>query len=163
MIVPHYDAILHALGTSRKELAKKDQVQIPVTLLNFLLLQMLKETEFNEVQYLKKNPDVAEAVKRRQVRSGREHYLAAGFLEGRRGALPSVDEEWYRKANADVAIAVRKGELASGADHYEMVGAAECRPPAKEYELACFEWKVALGKAVKRTSAPKPEQAKPRR
>ncbi|MCI0350838.1 MAG: hypothetical protein L0Z53_15540 [Acidobacteriales bacterium] len=144
MIVPHYDAILHALGTSRKDIQNEMDIQIPVTFLKFLLKNVIKNEILNEAGYLAENPDVAAAVKAKRISSGREHYLTTGFFEGRRGALPDVDETWYQKANPDVALAIRKGELRSAKEHFNMIGAEEFRAPSQEYVSDCLTWKVAL-------------------
>lgn len=147
MIVPHYDAILHALGTSRKAMGEGAQVKIPVSLLNFLLIQALEHAEFNESGYLAANPDVASAVKAKKIASAKQHYVSTGFLEGRRGAMPAVDEAWYAKTNSDVAAAIRSGKLRSAAQHFEMIGAEEFRAPSEEYLESSYQWKVAVGKA----------------
>lgn len=43
----------------------------------------MKKQEFNDVEYLEANPDVATAVKEGRFRSGREHYEKYGDREGR--------------------------------------------------------------------------------
>lgn len=148
MIVPHYDAILHALGASREKIDGKAKIQIPVSFLNFLLLAVVRHGEFNEAGYLAENPDVAAAIRARKLTDAKEHYLSVGFFEGRRGALPAVDEDWYRKMNPDVANAVRNGDLESAQEHYDLIGAEEFRPPSRSCQQQCHEWKVALGKAT---------------
>lgn len=45
---------------------------------------------FNEAWYLENNPDVAEAVRAGDMRSGREHFAEHGYFEGR---LPSPPED----------------------------------------------------------------------
>ncbi|MGH8601715.1 MAG: hypothetical protein ACREXR_02710 [Gammaproteobacteria bacterium] len=147
MIVPHYDAILHAMGTSREDIQGETEIQIPVTLLKFLLTVVVENGVFNEAGYLAENPDVASAVKSKKIASGRQHYLSVGFFEGRRGALPEVDESWYRKTYADVATAIRSGRLGSAKQHFNMVGAEEFRAPSREFMAESFNWKVAFGKA----------------
>ncbi|MGH8654523.1 MAG: hypothetical protein ACREYE_21180 [Gammaproteobacteria bacterium] len=114
--------------------------------------------EFNEAGYLAENPDVANALRSNKVASGKEHYLSAGFFEGRRGALPAVDEAWYRKVNADVAAAIRAGKLSSGGEHFGMIGVEEFRAPSKEYLSDCFTWKVALEKAQMPKAAVRPKR-----
>lgn len=148
MIVPHYDAILHALGTSRKDIQDETEIQIPVSFLKFLLAVAVQHGEFDEAGYLAENPDVANALRSKKIASGKQHYLLVGFFEGRRGALPAVDEAWYRKTYADVATAVRNGKLSSAKQHFDMIGAEEFRAPSREHLSDCSNWKVALGKAT---------------
>lgn len=85
--------------------------------------------EWQEELYLAVNADVAAAVKSRDFRSGREHYLAAGKVEKRRGAtIPANwDEAGYLKANPDVANAVKTELFVSGYHHYLAVGEREGR------------------------------------
>ena len=145
MYIPHYDAILHAVGTSRAQLNGKPEVTIPTSLFKFLLQIAVLNGEFNQQGYLSANKDVQEALKRGQVRDPKLHYVGFGFFEGRRGATPSVDEEWYRRTYSDVGAAVRKGEIGSGGEHFVTIGAEEFRAPSATYESDATEWKRACG------------------
>jgi hypothetical protein len=147
MFVPPYDAILHAIGTSRKELANASDVRIPVSLLNFLLKFVVSSGGFNESGYLAANPDIAKAVSEGSMSDPAEHYINHGYFEGRRGATPQVDEAWYRKTYPDVAVAIRVGHLASGQEHFDVIGAEEFRTPNRECEKEVWDWKKAVGKA----------------
>jgi hypothetical protein len=146
MYVPHYDAILHAIGTSREQLADKTEVTIPVSLLNFLLKNALATSEFNLPGYLAANRDIQEAAKKGQVPDAKLHYANFGFFEGRRGATPAVDENWYRRTYADIGQAVRRGDIASGSEHFDMIGAEEFRAPSAGYLADAAEWKKVAGK-----------------
>lgn len=81
---------------------------------------------FDEALYLAANPDVAEAVKSGQFKSGFDHYRLHGQVEGRPGV--GFDEDRYLAANPDVAEAVRNGTIASGREHYQLYGIKENRP-----------------------------------
>jgi len=83
---------------------------------------------FNEAAYLAANPDVADAVRRGEVRSGFEHYRRFGFSENRPGV--GFNEADYLASNPDVAEAVRRGEISSGLEHYRLYGQAEGRQGA---------------------------------
>lgn len=83
---------------------------------------------FNEAAYLAANPDVADAVRRGELRSGFEHYRLYGLAEGRPGV--GFNEAQYLTANPDVAAAVRRGEISSGLEHYRLYGQAEGRQGA---------------------------------
>src|SRR5665213_393947 len=109
MYIPHYDAILHAVGTTREELASKVQINLPVSLFKFLLQIAVNQGEFNLAGYLAANRDIQDAVKAGRVPDPKKHYVNFGFFEGRRGATAAVDEPWYRRTYEDVATAVRKG------------------------------------------------------
>jgi hypothetical protein len=146
MYVPHYDAILHAIGTSRAKLEGKTEIEIPVSLFKFLLQHALVNGEFNAAGYLAANKDIQEAAKKGQVPDPKVHYVNFGYFEGRRGAAPAVDENWYRRTYSDIANAVRKGEISSGSEHFDTVGAEEFRAPATAYLADAVEWKKAAGK-----------------
>jgi hypothetical protein len=146
MYVPHYDAILHAIGTSRKDLNGQTQVEIPLSLFRFLLQIAVTHGEFNLAGYLAANRDIQDAARKGQVPDPKTHYVSFGFFEGRRGATPPVDESWYRRTYSDIAAAVRKGDLSSGSEHFNTIGAEEFRAPSAAYLADTIEWKKATGK-----------------
>ena len=92
---------------------------------------------WNEALYLAVNADVAAAVARKEFKSGREHYEAAGRAERRQGGfVPSDwDEGQYLRVNQDVAAAAAAGSFLSGYHHYLAAGRAEGRrgglPPGR--------------------------------
>ena len=141
MYVPHYDAILHAIGTSRKDLEGKTEVTVPIALFKTLLQNMVAHSEFNQSGYLAVNPDIQDAARKGQIPDPRQHYVRFGFFEGRRGATPAVDENWYRRTYADIGAAVRKGDVSTGSDHFNMIGAEEFRAPSATYEAEAAAWK----------------------
>jgi hypothetical protein len=146
MYVPHYDAILHGIGTSREKLKKNEAMEIPVSLFKFLLKIALTHGEFNLPGYLATNLDVQDAAKKGQVPDPIGHYVNFGFFEGRRGASPAVDEAWYRRNYLDIAAAVRRGDIASGGEHFDMIGGEEFRAPSAAFAEDALEWEKACGK-----------------
>lgn len=148
MYVPHYDAILHAIGTNRAEVEARREVTVPTSLLKFLLQVAVASGEFNEDGYLATNPDVSEAVRSGAVADPRLHYIAFGFFEGRRGATPQVDENWYRRTYSDVGAAINAGQLGSAGEHFAIAGAEEFRAPSEPFQRDVREWKAAVGKAA---------------
>jgi len=146
MYVPHYDAILHAIGTTREELNGKAEIEIPLSLFHFLLKIALTHGEFNLPGYLDANRDVQEAAKIGRVPDVNMHYVKFGFFEGRRGATPAVDESWYRRNYADIAAAVRRGDIASGSEHFATIGAEEFRAPASAHVEDAMDWETACGR-----------------
>ncbi|MGQ3048823.1 MAG: M23 family metallopeptidase [Niveispirillum sp.] len=90
-------------------------------------------TGFSEADYLRRNPDVANAVQAGVVSSGLEHWQKFGWAEGRQG-IGIFSEEFYLANNPDVAAAVRAGALASGYAHWEAYGRAEGRNPSILYD-----------------------------
>jgi SAM-dependent methyltransferase len=59
----------------------------------YILDILATEAEFDEAGYLIANPDVAEAVRCRSLKSGRQHFLNHGRAEGRRQRCPLLIEE----------------------------------------------------------------------
>lgn len=146
MYVPHYDALLHSIGTSREKLGDDTEIEIPVSMFKFLLKIALNTGEFNLPGYLAANRDIQDAARKGQVPDPKVHYINFGFFEGRRGATPAVDEPWYRRNYTDIANAIRKGDIASGSEHFDTIGAEEFRAPAASYLADAVEWKRVAGK-----------------
>jgi hypothetical protein len=146
MYVPYYDAILHAIGTSREELKGANEIRIPLSLFKFLLRSAVAHSEVNLTGYLNANRDIRDAAKAGRVPDPKQHYVDFGFFEGRRGATPAVDETWYRRTYSDISSAVRNGTIASGAEHFDAIGAQEFRSPSAAHASDTDEWRQACGK-----------------
>jgi hypothetical protein len=121
-----------------------DNVLITRAFLNFLLCQILQHVEFDEDSYLETNADVAASVRQGIWASGKAHFVARGYFEGRDGATKGVSEPWYLRNNPDVAGAVRSGEWASGESHFMETGMFEWRAPNKEVQDVYAAWKDVL-------------------
>lgn len=86
-----------------------------------------------EAQYLKNNPDVAEAVKAGVFRSAHEHFIQHGKDEGRAFepgivAVERAASANYLRANPDVLDAIRTGgSIRTAREHFETFGANEGR------------------------------------
>ncbi len=94
MFVPPYHLIEPLIRTVHSPNGGSDGVVMPTELFRFLLRCALEGCDFDEAQYQRCNPDVADAVERRELASGREHFLGKGYFEDRVGAVP-VHEAWY--------------------------------------------------------------------
>jgi hypothetical protein len=92
---------------------------------------LLRGVMFDEKWYLSQYPDVADAVKAGAFKSGRQHFIEEGYLEGRRPGLFDVDEHWYLKTYPDVADGVSKGDIKSAREHFNEHGYEEGRLPAE--------------------------------
>lgn len=90
-------------------------------------------TLFDEVAYLRFNPDVLGAVVRGQFHTGYDHFTQFGWREGRN---PSslYDEAFYLAANPDVAQAVSGEGFASGFEHFVQHGHLERRDPSNLFD-----------------------------
>ena len=144
MYVPNYDSIIQAIGVDRTTLERSSKVTIPVDLFKFLLQTALAAGEFNEAGYLEANPDVAAALRSGSMTNAHLHYLSYGYFEGRKGAMPKVDEQWYLTTYPDVAAAIKSGHITSAAEHFEIIGAAEGRSPNAQHQATAAQWKKVL-------------------
>lgn len=116
------------------------------------LSESCKESEdykmelFSENWYLKKNNDVAVAVKKGVFKTGYHHFVTNGKEEGRK-ALPPIPSEYnegaYLELNKDVAAAVSKGKFVSGIDHYMKYGFCEGRKICRADNDAAVRKRVA--------------------
>ena len=144
MYVPPYEALLRSLQTNKEAFELANEITIPAKLLKLLLQLALAQSEFDEKEYLRVNPDVRQALRRGDVESGRMHFMGYGYFEGRRGGTFKIDEEQYLADNPDVAAAVKEGKIKSAEDHFFRIGAGEGRSPTAEQASDAAEWKMAL-------------------
>jgi hypothetical protein len=143
MFVPPFQVIeqhIRALPSARRA---AEQVVVPIELFRLLLRCALEGCEFDEAQYQRCNPDVADAVEGREFASGRELFLSRGYFEGRVGGVP-VHEAWYLSHTPDVAEAKQAGLVESGEAHYRKIGACEWREPNPECVSGVRAWKEVL-------------------
>jgi hypothetical protein len=143
--VPDYEAVLAAIGTTREVAEATGRVSLPVPLLHLLLQGAVVQGYFDGDGYLAANPDVAEAVRAGTFPDARAHYVLFGYLEGRLGATPEVDEAWYLARYPDAAEAVSTGAVASATEHFLVTGAAAGHSPSAFFEMDAAHWKRALG------------------
>jgi len=163
LFVLPYHLILQQLGVDPATIKSQDTLTIPRALLELLLRMLIVRAAFDEADYLARNPDVRAAVQAGQLRSGHEHFLTVGYLEGRQGGCPVVDENWYINAYADVARAVAQGKLVNAADHYITSGAAEWRVPAPDVGQAVAVWRSVLTQPMRGADTDVAAASKPRR
>jgi hypothetical protein len=145
MYVLPLESIFRHLAISPTALETEQRVELPATFLKMLLQLAIAHCDFDEDDYLDKNPDVRIAVTRGAIESGFVHYVGFGYFEGRRGGIPQVDEEWYANKYPDIAAAVAAGTIKSATDHFYRVGAAEGPSPNLDHEAEAAQWKMALG------------------
>ena len=107
--------------------------QTMVHMSNDELVEMLRSIIINmdidEAWYLRRYPDVAEAVRAGTFKSAKEHFVNNGYFEGRQPFPMTVDEEWYIAENPAVAEAIREGQMQSAQQHFDQHGYREGRLP----------------------------------
>ncbi len=120
------------------------QVTISNRLFRLLVEAALSNAPFDERSYVSANPDIADAIKRGKVASGRQHYLSSGYYEGRDTGHAGFDEAWYLQRYPDVQLAVQRGESSSGLEHYRGAGIREWRSPNRAAEADIARWRRAV-------------------
>lgn len=88
---------------------------------------ILRGVEVDENWYLTQYPHLAEALKTKDIKSARNHFVHSGYFEGRLPCAPDLDEEWYLAQYPDVAEGIARGEIQSARQHYLEHGYAEGR------------------------------------
>jgi hypothetical protein len=81
--MPDEPAVVRAMP-SFAEIRRATLLDIPGNALRPLLTPYITAAPLDEVAYLQRYPDVAEAVATQSIESAREHYVIAGYFEGRR-------------------------------------------------------------------------------
>lgn len=140
MFVPPYQVLLNALHAAP---SGADAVSVPRPLLELMLRLLVAGMPFDRDTYLRRNPDIAEALAEGKIDDPHRHFITRGYFEGRIGGAPPVDEAWYERHNPDVAREIAAGRIASAAGHYERSGAAEWRSPSAEQQVLVAEWHEA--------------------
>jgi hypothetical protein len=114
---------------------------IPMRLLRFFLEQAVEKSQIDEEEYVRKNPDVAVAIRKGEYQNAKEHYCKYGYFEGRAGTPFDISETWYLRANPDVAAAVQAGIWVSGLNHFLVEGMFEWRSPNSDVAADLEFWR----------------------
>jgi hypothetical protein len=104
--------------------------------LQFCLRGMIERITLDEAWYLRTYPDVAAAIRTKDVASAREHYLLYGYFENRLPYPIKIDERWYIEQYPDIAEAVKREQYRSAQAHFEEVGFSEGRLPYPNFALS---------------------------
>jgi hypothetical protein len=128
----HYVVPFSALKNTIKLVSLKGQLKVDLTYDEFLAIirQILQAAPVDEAWYRETYPDVAEAIDAGTYRSAKHHFVANGYLEGRRPFTMMVDEAWYLETYPDVKEGIEEGMFASAQEHFTRHGYDEGRKPA---------------------------------
>ena len=132
------------LVTEAEDAAGRPIVQLPRALFALLLRRAAASLPFDEAAYLADHADLAARRAADAAFSPREHFLGAGYLEGRRPAVLTLDEPWYLAEYPDVAAGIAAGAVASAAAHYNTNGWAEARAARPEEAAEMRRWQALL-------------------
>ncbi len=106
--------------------SNKETVEVPKELIRYLFLLCAASAEFDEYDYVQRNPDVGDAISQGRVASALDHFLRQGFQEGRSYALKCQEQE-YLLHNPDIAAAYENGCIANVSLHFRETGYSEGR------------------------------------
>jgi hypothetical protein len=130
-------------------------VVLPNRVFRLLVEAAVAGQAFDEISYLRANPDVAKSVREGDCPGAHVHYTSLGYYEDRSVGKAGFDEAWYLERYPDVKQAVAAGNVRSGLDHYCGGGMKEWRSPNAEAEADVFRWHQAI------TQGAPPRQAGP--
>jgi len=131
--LPHARVLLEAMLLTPERLKGGTKAAVTLPILRAILAAATAGMPFDREFYLATYGDVADACRSGQIRDPHAHFIEVGYIEGRQGTKPNVDETFYRKTYPDVAAAIGKGDIKSAYDHYLSTGAAEGRFPNEAY------------------------------
>ena len=146
--IPNGRLLIESLGFTRDRLTAgiKSKVAVPAQLLKELLAIAASTLPFDLDFYLAQYPDIRQAHDAGQIADPRTHFIEQGYLEGRFGSKPDVDEEYYKSTYPDVKAAIASGDVESALDHYLRAGAFEARFPNSESVADSKRWLAILGR-----------------
>jgi hypothetical protein len=149
--VPNGRFLLDTIGLSRDRLNAGRRlglkVPVPAQLLKELLTIAASTLPFDLDFYLATYPDIKKAYDSGLISDPRTHFIQEGYIEGRFGSKPDVDEKYYTTTYADVRAVINAGSgVASALDHYLQAGVFEGRFPNPEGELNVKQWNAILGR-----------------
>lgn len=144
VFVPHIEQLLQALRITRERLNSKSKVAIDTRMLRTMINCLVEQMPFDSEFYLAQNADIATAYERGEIPDLHRHFVESGFIEGRFGAAPLVDEPFYAASYKDIGAAIRRGDIVSAAEHYIVAGAAEGRIPSEAMRPQIERWAAAL-------------------
>lgn len=100
-----------------------------------LIGDMVRRVVVDEDWYMRRYPDVREAIASGTYTDATGHYIRHGYFENRLPYAIQVDEPWYLNTYEDIGEAVRTGVFDTGQGHFEEVGFREGRLPYPNFSL----------------------------
>lgn len=138
---PEFADLCHALKIDNSSLVKETNITVNANALKEIIKELVKTFEFDEKYYVQNYPDIKQALQDKLLNSAKEHYIRAGYFEGRTLEKESFDEDWYLDHYKDVSKAIKNGVFTSAYDHYEQTGRKERRSPNEEIHRGRSFWR----------------------
>jgi hypothetical protein len=138
-----------ALAFDGDETDPATTVTLSARTLRLLIEAAAAAQPFDEVSYLRANPDVARSVRDGHCQAAHAHYGQIGYYEGRVVGRAGFDEAWYLERYPDVKQAVARGDCQSGYEHYCGSGVREWRSPNASVEADILAWHQAVSEKTR--------------
>lgn len=130
-----YSALRNSIRERVSVNRQDKEVIVSRAIFDLLMRGALASVSVDEKWYLERNPDVRMAVEAGRLRSARQHFVEAGYLEGRLPFAIRVDEQFYLETNPDVRAAFERGAILSAQAHFEETGCREGRSPSVSFSI----------------------------
>ena len=137
--IPPVTLLYKVLGIEKLP-SDQETISVSTKGLRDLISLILERAPVDDAWYRGVNADVAAAIIAGVIPSAKDHYIRAGYFEGRLPCEPTVDEAWYLTCYPDVAEAQRKGMVGSAKAHFRDYGREEGRAGVPEHEAASNKW-----------------------
>lgn len=121
--------LVEAWGGRRSSVGSEPMYIIPAKILERVLALAVGPRLYDEQAYLKEHVDIAEALSRKELISGLQHYLRTGLIENRNVKARDFSEIDYLKSYPDIKQAIDAGFIGSAYDHWVHGGWLEGRLP----------------------------------
>lgn len=122
-----FSVAVRQLGLASTELP--ETITVSKDQLRGFLAAILSGVAIDPEWYLKRYPDIADAIANGVVTSAQVHFVEHGYIEGRAPGPVKVDEPWYLAQYPDIAESIEIGEIKSCQEHFDGHGRAEGRRP----------------------------------
>jgi hypothetical protein len=139
-------ALLKSIITMSRQGFGGARVEMPLEAFGKIFELALRQVGFDETGYLKRNPDVAAAVSKGEIKSGVAHFARNGFFENRPMTPPAVDAAFYLKQYPDVDRSIALGQIKSAADHWAQNGFEEGRVPSSALVAEVESWRALVSR-----------------
>lgn len=123
-------------ATKAKRAGDEDVVTMPASVfMSILRAAIYASPKFDATRYCADHPDVALAIKKKELESAIQHFAQTGYFENFLPGNITIDEDFYLSQNKDIALASQKGQIKDLQRHFELHGYAEGRLPFEEYSV----------------------------
>jgi len=137
-------ALLKSVISVSKQGNGASRVEMPLEAFGKIFELALRQVGFDEAGYLKRNPDVAAAIDKGEIKSAISHFARTGFFENRPMTPPAVDPAYYLKEYPDVDRSIAQRQTKSAADHWVQNGYSEGRAPSSRLAAEVASWRSLL-------------------